>query len=186
MAVIHDDGYGTEAASAAVVAAVVSRGLNVSIKAIDINDAALDVYRKHAAEGHWLAHASKMGANSLDGFVDDTFMLSLRNALLFVLPVDGIDAVKGVYRTLKPGVSAVFNSWRAHLCLAPAGLEKWSRAGFLKSIAERGRFEKAEIDIRESPVVCDCLKMDRFGTMLSNYIGTTSSVGWLKLDEQNR
>lgn len=197
-AVINDDGCGTGAASAAVMAAI-GGSTTVSIKATDINDDALAVYRKRAAEGSWNAVTANMDAASL-GFADDTFTLSLGNALLFVLPNDGIDAVKEVHRTLKPGGTAVFNSWKYVPNMEPiqvaaketrpegtplprAGLEKWSRADFLKSVVEKGGFQ--QIAMEESPVSVTVCEMDRYASMLWSFIGGTSTAGWLQSDEEN-
>ena len=44
-------------------------------------------------------------------FADETFSHFISNALIFVLPNDGIDAMKETYRMLKPGGPAVVNSW---------------------------------------------------------------------------
>ncbi|KAI1744686.1 S-adenosyl-L-methionine-dependent methyltransferase [Xylaria scruposa] len=200
-AVINDNGCGTGAASAAVAEAIAGNSLSVSIKATDINEDALKIYRERSTENHWPAEAINMDANALT-FSDDTFTLSLNNALLFVLPNDGIDAVKEVYRTLKPGGKAFFNSWNYVPNMEPiqaaakatrpegtplprAGLEKWSRAEFLQSVIEQGGFEKDKISIETRAVSVATSEMDRYANMLWSFIGGTSPVGWLHSDEEN-
>ncbi|KAI1426425.1 S-adenosyl-L-methionine-dependent methyltransferase [Xylaria sp. FL1777] len=200
-AVINDDGCGTGAASAAVAAVIAGKSLSVSIKATDTNEDALKIYRQRAIEGHWPAEAINMDANALT-FPDETFTLSLGNALLFALPNDGIDAVKEVYRTLKPGGKAVFNSWKYVPNLGPiqaaakatrpegtplprAGLDKWSQPDFLQSVIEKGGFEKDKIVIESRAVSVTTVEIDRYASMLWSFIGGTSTVGWLRSDEEN-
>jgi len=109
-AVIHDNGCGTGAAIAAIMESVSSSSTEISIKATDINDNALAIYQKSAIDKDWPADGIRMDSTSLS-FSDDTFTHSIGNALLFVLPNDGIDALKEMYRTLKPGGIAIVNSW---------------------------------------------------------------------------
>jgi len=99
---VHDIGCGTGASTAAIVAAIPDDKAEVSIKGTDINDQALEIYKKCAVDNQWPAEALKMDAERL-GFEDDTFSLVLGNAFVFILPNDGIDAVKEMYRTIKPG-----------------------------------------------------------------------------------
>jgi ubiquinone/menaquinone biosynthesis C-methylase UbiE len=54
--------------------------------------------------------AEQMDSNALS-FADATFTHSVSNALIFVLPDDGVSAVKELYRTLKPGGLCAVNSW---------------------------------------------------------------------------
>ncbi|KAI0516911.1 S-adenosyl-L-methionine-dependent methyltransferase [Xylaria bambusicola] len=201
-AIINDNGCGPGAASAAVAEAISGRSLNVSIKATDINEDALKIYRQRSTENHWPAEAINMDATALT-FSDETFTLSLNNALLFFLPDDsGIDVVKEVYRTLKPGGKAVFNSWKyipnlepiqaAAKATRPEGTplprvdaEKWSRAEFLQSVIEQGGFEKDKVIIETRDVSVTTSEMDRYANMLWSFIGGTSPVGWLHSDEEN-
>ena len=109
-AVIHDNGCGTGAGTAAIVDAIAGTTMEVSIKGTDTNDQALEIYNRSAVDKSWLAEALKMDSQKLS-FPADTFSHSIGNALLFVLPNDGIDALKETYRTLKPGGTVVVNSW---------------------------------------------------------------------------
>jgi ubiquinone/menaquinone biosynthesis C-methylase UbiE len=109
-AVVHDNGCGTGAATAAVVAGVPDATASLQITGTDVNDDALNIYRKRASDECWPAEGHHEDAMALT-FDDSTFTHSINNALLFVLPNDGIDAVKEVYRTLKPGGVALFNTW---------------------------------------------------------------------------
>jgi ubiquinone/menaquinone biosynthesis C-methylase UbiE len=118
--VIHDNGCGTGAATAAVINTIWDSSIQISIKATDINYQALKFYNKQAADQSWPAEAIHMDSTALS-FPDGTFTHSIGNAFLFVLPNDGIDAVRETYRTLQPGGLAAFNSWAYNPNLVSVG-----------------------------------------------------------------
>ena len=89
--VFHDVGCGLGAATAAIAAA--SSGSKVKIIGSDVDDNVLDLYRQEIAKNNWPAEAKKADATALE-FPDETFTHAIGNALLFVLPNNGIDAVK--------------------------------------------------------------------------------------------
>ncbi|PVH69250.1 hypothetical protein DL98DRAFT_661782 [Cadophora sp. DSE1049] len=117
------------------------------------------------------------------------------------LPNDGIDAVKETYRTLKPGGTAIFNSWAyvpnygplqtASFNTRPSGIppprlamEKWTSSEFLQSIVEKGGFEKEKIRVESSDVYCEVPELRHFANMLWSFIGGTGEAGWLESDEE--
>jgi ubiquinone/menaquinone biosynthesis C-methylase UbiE len=157
-AFFHDNGCGTGAATAAVVASISDSSAKVSIKGTDINDHALEMYSKQASDKSWPAEAIHMDSVTLS-FPDGALTHSIGNAVLFVLPNDGVDAVRETYRTLKPGGIAAFSSWAYNPPLDPIlvaakatrpietplprkGKEKWAQAKFLQDVVEQGGFEK--------------------------------------------
>lgn len=200
-ATVNDNGCGTGAATAAVVASLEGNSASVSIKGNDINENALRIYRTRATEGGWPAEGVNTDSNRLK-FATDTFDLTIGNALLFVLPNDGIDAVKEVYRTLKPGGQAIFNSWAYVPNMPPleaatretrpegsplprAGLEKWTEADFLQKVIGDGGFEQHKITVHQREVYTTAGEINWFANMLWSFIGGTTPVGWLESDEEN-
>ncbi|KAM0361110.1 hypothetical protein ACHAP4_001568 [Fusarium culmorum] len=198
-AVVHDIGCGLGAVTAAVVAA--SNADNVKITGSDIDDNVLNLYREEISKNNWPAEAVKADATTLR-FADETFTHAIGNALLFVLPNDGIDAMKEMYRTLKPDGVAIVNSW-AYTPTLPAiiaacektrpagtplprqGLEKWESEDFLRSIVEKGGFQADKVKMEKRDVFMTIGELKHFATMLWSFIGGTSSAGWLKSDEEN-
>lgn len=196
---IHDNGCGTGAATAAIMSSV-SPSDEVSINGTDINAPVVELYKQLATEKHWPATAVPMDSTALS-FADEIFTHSIGNALLFVLPNDGVDAVKEMYRTLKPGGIAAVNSWAYVPNLEPIqaaaqntrptgtpvprqGMDKWSQAEFLQSVVEKGGFEKQKIKMVQNDVFVELGDLNRYATMLWSFIGGTSAVGWLESDEE--
>ncbi|KAF4961879.1 hypothetical protein FSARC_9998 [Fusarium sarcochroum] len=197
--IAHDVGCGLGAATAAIVAS--TRGENVAIKGSDINKEVLDIYRQNIVQNKWPAEAFEMDASALK-FADETFTHSIGNAVLFVLPSDGVDAIKEMYRTLKPGGVAVLNSW-AYTPTIPAihaaakktrpagtplprqGLEKWEDAEFLHDVVIKGGFSPEKVTMEKRNVDVTIGDLKHFSTMVWSFIGGTSSAGWLESDEAN-
>ncbi|KAI1070703.1 hypothetical protein LB507_006720 [Fusarium sp. FIESC RH6] len=197
--IFHDVGCGLGAATAAIAAT--SNGSNVNIIGSDIDDNVLDLYRQEIAKNNWPAEAVKADATALD-FPNKTFTHAIGNALLFVLPNDGIDAIKEIHRTLKPDGIAILNSW-AYTPTLPAiiaacektrpvgtplprqGLEKWEDSDFLRRVITQGGFSSETVKLENRDVFVTIGGLKHLSTMLWSFIGGTSSVGWLESDEEN-
>jgi ubiquinone/menaquinone biosynthesis C-methylase UbiE len=198
-AIVHDIGCGLGAATAAFVAAFNNK--NIKITGSDIDNKVLGLYREQIAKNNWPAEAVRADATAL-GFPDKIFTHAIGNALLFVLPNDGIGAVKEIHRTLKPDGVAIINSW-AYVPTLPAivaacektrpsgtplprqGLEKWENEEFLRSIIMQGGFSADKIKLEKKDVFVTIGELKHFATMLWSFIGGTSTVGWLESDEEN-
>lgn len=200
-AMINDNGCGTGAATAAVVTSLKGSAASVAVKGNDINEDALKIYRQRAKEGGWAAEGVNMDSNHLT-FAADTFDLTIGNALLFVLPNDGIDAVQKAYHTLKPGGQAIFNSWAFVPNMPPlevaaketrpegsplprAGLEKWTRVDFLHQVLRDGGFKQEQIKVHQREVYTTVAEIHRYANMLWSFIGGTTPIGWLQSDQKN-
>jgi SAM-dependent methyltransferase len=197
-AIIHDVGCGLGAGTSAIVAS--SKGESVVIKGSDINDDVVDAYRQNIAKNKWPAEAFKMDASALD-FPDETFTHSIGSAIVFVLPNDGIDAMKEMYRTLKPGGIAIVNSW-AYTPTLPAihvackktrpagtplprqGLEKWEDAKVLQDVLIKGGFSPDKVSLHQKDVHVTIGDLKRFSTMIWSFIAGTTTAGWLESDEE--
>jgi SAM-dependent methyltransferase len=199
--IVHDNGCGTGAATSAIVDLISASKADISIQGTDINEKALDVYKSNMVKFNWPAEAAVMDSQKLS-FPDDFFSHVIGNAFLFVLPNDGIDAVKETYRTLKPGGTAVFNSWFYVPNMEPLqiasrstrpqgtpqprdGMAKWSPPGFLQSVLEKGGFAQENITMTKAKVTCGTPELTHFATMLWSFIGGTSEIGWIPADEEN-
>lgn len=200
-AVIHDNGCGTGAATAAIMASVSPEvAASIKITGTDIMESGIEAYRARCAASSWPAVAEVMDSNALT-FPDGTFTHSIANAVIFNIPEnDGVDAVKEMRRTLKPGGTLIVNSI-AHICrlepmraasrlTRPAGtpemrnpLGKWADPAFLAGIVEAGGFEKAAMDVQQREVFSNIGDFDRHSTLVWSLLGDPFGYGWRKEDE---
>ncbi|KAF5544499.1 s-adenosyl-l-methionine-dependent methyltransferase [Fusarium phyllophilum] len=196
--IFHDVGCGLGAGTGAITSL---KQDNIVIKGTDINDNVLELYRQNIAANKWPAEALKMDAPKLN-FPDETFTHCIGNALLFVLENDGVDAIKEMHRTLKPGGYAILNSW-AHTPTIPAihaaakktrpagtplpreGLDKWEDKDFFLDVIIKGGFEPDKVKLIQKEVHVTIGDLRRFATMIWSFIGGTSKAGWLESDEEN-
>lgn len=189
--VFLDIGCGTGAGTAEIVAQIGdTHGL--TIKGVDINDKALEVYREKAAENNWPTEAIKSDAQDLS-LSDSTFSHAIGTAFLFVLPNDGVAAVKEIYRVLKPGGIAAFNSWAYVPNMQPiqaaakltrpegtplprGGMGKWENPDQLRRVLEEGGFGENKITLTKVEVQATTTSIDRYANMLWSFIGGTSTL----------
>ncbi|TVY65066.1 Glandicoline B O-methyltransferase roqN [Fusarium oxysporum f. sp. cubense] len=194
--IFHDVGCGLGAGTAAVASLKKS---NIVIKGTDIEEQALELYRQNIATNKWPAEALKMDAENLD-FPDETFTHCIGNGLLFVLTNDGVDALKEIHRTLKPGGIAILNSWArtptipsihaaakktrpAGTPLPGEGLDKWEDKDFLQDMIVKGGFAPDSVTITQKDVHVTVGEIKKFATMIWSFIG--GMAGWLESDEEN-
>jgi ubiquinone/menaquinone biosynthesis C-methylase UbiE len=81
---------------------------SIEIKGTDIDEAAVEAYRAPSTSSSWPAEGLVMDANALS-FPDETFTHSIGNAMAFLTRNNGIDAIKEMRRTLKPGGTLLVN-----------------------------------------------------------------------------
>ncbi|KAI1264452.1 S-adenosyl-L-methionine-dependent methyltransferase [Xylariaceae sp. FL1019] len=219
---VHDNGCGTGAASEAVMAAV-GQSVKVSIKATDVDARARSILQKKAEAHSWSIDIEEGNALELKGIHDHEFDLSITNGVLFTLPLtriqgrpsnevraeeeregeiyaNAIKAVNEIHRTLKPGGTAIINTWKYVPNLEPVqtasretrppgtkvprdGFDVWSDAEFLERIIRKGGFEK--IAMHECPVSTTVLEMKRYVAMLWSCVGGAGADSWLASDEEN-
>jgi len=200
-AVVHDNGCGTGAATAAVTHLADRAGAQITIEGTDVDAAALTIYRNTAAARGWPVTARRMDSQHLS-FADNTFTHSIGNALLFVLPGDGVAAVQEAHRCLQPGGALIVNSWHYVPNLAPVqtaarvtrpagtpvpreGMDKWSDPDFLHDVVVRGGFTGDRVVLGQADVEVTTPELSQFATMLWSFIGGTSESGWLTSDIEN-
>jgi ubiquinone/menaquinone biosynthesis C-methylase UbiE len=201
-ALVHDNGCGTGAATAAIMAAITPEAAaTINIKGTDIVRAAVDSYVARAESSSWPAQGSTMDANSLS-FPDQTFTHTIGSALLFAGPSNnGIEAVKEMHRTLKNDGILVVNSFAFLPNIEPLrkasqetrppgapelrqGVDQWADPSFLASIVEAGGFEKNRISVRQCDYSITTTEFHQYSTLLWSFVGGTTAAGWTEADEE--
>lgn len=198
--VILDIGCGTGAGTAAIIDTV-GQNAAVKITGVDINNDVIEFYKSKATENKWPAEAIKADAGNLETIADATFTHTIATMAIFTFPEDGIPAAKEIYRTLKPGGVALINSWAQTSNMGPLraastrtrpegspairdAMGKWEDGEYLKSIVEKGGFEKDKIVLTKRDVYIHATTIERFALMLWSFIGGTTAAGWLESDEE--
>ncbi|UKZ78480.1 hypothetical protein TrVFT333_006220 [Trichoderma virens FT-333] len=159
-AVIHDNGCGYGSATAVIMASAAPEvSATYQITGTDISGGAVEVYCDRADSSGWPAKGLVMDSDKLK-FQDEIFTHTIGNAMIFVGPRNnGIDAVKEMYRTLKPRGTLILNCFAYVPVLEPireasrvtrtgailpawTSFEEWTDPAFIANIVEAGGFKK--------------------------------------------
>jgi SAM-dependent methyltransferase len=134
-------------------------------------------------------------------FPDNTFDISFANFVVFLIPEDGVPAMREMRRTLKPRETAVYTAWKLLPVFAPVqkatmathgsdGLllrtlpPTWRSGEFLVELAERTGFEKSNVrlEIVSNKVLIKDLR--EFAENTWSRLGRLMT-GWLEGDERS-
>ncbi|KAL6855634.1 S-adenosyl-L-methionine-dependent methyltransferase [Trichoderma novae-zelandiae] len=199
-AIIHDNGCGHGSATAVIVeSAAPEVAATYRITGTDISGGAVEIYRSKAEALGWPAEGLVMDADRLS-FPDDTFTHSIGNAMIFIGPRNnGVDAVKEMHRTLKPGGTLVVNCF-AHVpvlepireasratraggkMLAWNAFEQWADPAFIASIVEAGGFEKGSVSVQQREMFVNIGNFERHTELVWSMRGMPVG-GWTREDE---
>lgn len=200
-AIIHDNGCGHGSATAVIMASA-SPEVTASLKitGTDLYGGAVEAYCDRAASESWPAEGHVMDADSLS-FPDETFTHSIGNAMIFIGPRNnGVDAVREMYRTLKPGGTLILNCFayvpvlepirEASRVTRPGGIlpawnsfEQWTDPAFIANIVEAGGFERGAISVQQREMVVNIGDFNRHTTLVWSMRGMPSN-GWTEEDEE--
>ncbi|KAL7944063.1 S-adenosyl-L-methionine-dependent methyltransferase [Trichoderma barbatum] len=199
-AVIHDNGCGHGSATAVIMASANPEvAATYKITGTDISGGAVGVYCDRADTLGWPAQGLVMDSDKLK-FQDETFTHTIANALIFVGPRNnGVDAVKEMYRTLKPGGALIVNCFAYVPVLEPIreasrvtrsggtlpawnSFEQWTDPAFIANIVEAGGFERGSIKVEQREMLVNIGDFDRHTTLVWSMRGMPSN-GWSQIDE---
>jgi ubiquinone/menaquinone biosynthesis C-methylase UbiE len=108
--IVHDNCCGAGTVSRLILSSHPSSDL--TIHATDIDQIFLDKLQEDVLKNSWPIQVSNQRAEKLS-FPDNYFSHSITNIGIFFTSSAGLDGAKEVYRTLKPGGTAVVNCWEA-------------------------------------------------------------------------
>ncbi|KAK7181331.1 hypothetical protein DPSP01_007390 [Paraphaeosphaeria sporulosa] len=112
--IIHDNCTG----SGTVSRLILQQQPDVKIYATDIDQPFLDVLSEDAARNSWPVEASNQRSEKTN-FADAFFDYDITNIGVIFWTGGGADGVKEVYRTLKPGGTALINCWQSITWMLP-------------------------------------------------------------------
>ncbi|EHK18463.1 uncharacterized protein TRIVIDRAFT_194221 [Trichoderma virens Gv29-8] len=200
-AVIHDNGCGYGSATAVIMASAAPEvSATYQITGTDISGGAVEVYCDRADSSGWPAKGLVMDSDKLK-FQDEIFTHTIGNAMIFVGPRNnGIDAVKEMYRTLKPGGTLILNCFAYVPVLEPireasrvtrtgailpawTSFEEWTDPAFIANIVEAGGFKKESIKVQQREMFVNIGDFDRHTELVWSMRGMPST-GWSREDEE--
>ncbi|PTB63098.1 S-adenosyl-L-methionine-dependent methyltransferase [Trichoderma citrinoviride] len=199
-AIIHDNGCGHGSATAVIVeSAPPEVAATYRITGTDISGGAVAIYRARAEAQGWPAEGLVMDADSLS-FPDETFTHSIANAMIFIGPRNnGVDAIREMHRTLKPGGTLVVNCFAYVAVLEPIraasratrtggqlpewnSFEQWTDPAFIAGVVEAGGFEKGSINVEQREMFVNIGNFERHVELVWSMRGMPVG-GWTLEDE---
>lgn len=194
--VIHDNACGLGPVTQSILAT--SPPDSIKVHATDAAPPMVQIYNGIAAAKQWPSKAALMDAQKLE-FPDSTFTHSF---LSFGLPIidDPVAAAKEMYRTLKPGGTAVTAFWLS----IPQGTSAqetrravWGPDGriavepkmetndreYIRNRLVDGGFKYEDVKLYEKSAFLPVKDLDEFATAIWSAIGQPAG-GWTKEDEE--
>jgi ubiquinone/menaquinone biosynthesis C-methylase UbiE len=104
--VVHDSGCGTGEVTRATVAYNLP---SLIIKANDNDPLYVEAYAAATKSGRWPAVTFNMSSDALE-FSDNMCDISYANFVIFLVPEDGVPAIREMRRTSKPGLIAIYTA----------------------------------------------------------------------------
>ena len=117
-AIIHDNCAGPGTVSRAIMSANPPPPADIKIYATDIDQVFLNDLEKDVVKNSWPIEISMQPSETLN-FPDNTFTHSVSNFGIIFTKEGGLTGAKEMYRTLKPGGTAVVNCWEKVTWLLP-------------------------------------------------------------------
>jgi SAM-dependent methyltransferase len=193
-ALVHDNACGPGVISRHLLAN--GNPQNIMIYATDIDPAFISSLACQAKENKWPIETSIQNSEALT-FPDNYFDLSIMNFAIFFTSEEGLVAAKEIYRTLKPGGTAMVNCWGEESWLVPilaandetrpgrpfpTPLVQWSDGKHIQKIMKEAGF-KDNITIQSSKawITVKKDKMREWAESLWALVG--GMVGWAEGDE---
>jgi SAM-dependent methyltransferase len=193
---IHDSACGLGPVTQSIIAT--SPPDSVKIEATDLAPPMVGIYNNIATARKWPSKAALMDAQKLT-YPDNTFSHVF---LSFGLPIleDPVAAAKEIYRTLKPGGTAVTAFWLqvpqgecaqdtrraiwgpdAKLALEPKPQHK--NRDYIRSLLVEGGFKFEDVQLYEKSAFQQVNDLDEFATAIWSALGQPEG-GWSTEDEE--
>ena len=195
---LHDNGCGRGEVSVELIATNLHP--SVQLHATDTDAAAMQHCQSLLRDSGVQGQAVQMAAEALS-FPDDFFSHSFSSFVLYFTANDGADAARHIFRTLRPGGTALVTTWatvphhafiraahsatRANDVPFPTSIaERWCQPAFLEQLKVSAGFERDRVQLATTDVVLRVGDVRQWATVMWSFMGS-SSAGWLPSDEQH-
>lgn len=192
--IIHDNCAGAGTVSRILL----SQQPDVKIFATDIDQPFLDVLTEDAAQNSWPIEVSNQRSERTS-FADDFFDYDITNIGVIFWTGAGLDGVKEVHRTLKPGGTALINCWESITWMAPIVLVhkqfrgdaqfpappiNWSDGQRLRKILLEAGFEEDKLRQERHEVVATIPEADFRDWTEKTWAYLAGIGGWHQVDNE--
>ncbi|KAF2468967.1 S-adenosyl-L-methionine-dependent methyltransferase [Lindgomyces ingoldianus] len=192
--IIHDNTCGSGTVTRLILSS--KPPSNIVIHATDHDQAFLDVLQEDVKKNSWPVEVTNQKSENLS-FPDKYFTHSITNIGIFFTTLAGVGGAKEIYRTLKPGGTAIVNCWEYVTWFAPikavhdvlrpgkpypAPTINWSDGKQLQKVMVEAGFEQEKMKVEKSEAWAhpkDVTKWAELGWAFLGGIGT-----WQESDEE--
>lgn len=192
--IIHDNCAG----SGTVSRLILEQQRDVKIYATDIDQPFLDSLSEEAAQNSWPIQVSNQRSESTR-FDDDFFDYDIANIGVIFWTGAGLDGVKEVYRTLKPGGTALINCWQSITWMLPIMLVhkqfrgdvpfpappiNWTDGQQLRKIILEAGFREEKLSLERHEVVAVIPESEFRDWTEKTWAYLAGIGGWHQVDEE--
>ena len=196
--IVHDNACGP----GVVTRLLMAKGYpqNLTIHATDIDPVFLAATTAEAQTNSWPVEVSNQRSEALN-FADNFFDLSIMNFAIFACPNAGLDGAKEIYRTLKPGGTAVVNCWQDVSWLVPSQVayahtqpgkeylftklvETWADGTHLQKVMKDAGFKEENMSVHESNGWATFTRQEMRGWVEKGWAFLGGVGGWAENAEQ--
>lgn len=196
--VIHDNACGSGTVSRAILSSP-NAPKDIKIHATDIDPPFLSALTYDAKTNSWPIDVTNQKSEALD-FKDNTFTHSITNIAIFFTSSAGVDGAGEIYRTLRPGGTAVVNCWALVTWLIPiktvhesirpgkpfpTPVVAWHDGQHIQTVMKEAGFAEDKIRIEKSDAwaVVKRSGLRQWAEKSWAYLG--GIAGWFEGDEEN-
>jgi ubiquinone/menaquinone biosynthesis C-methylase UbiE len=193
--IVHDNACGDGTVSRAILTSDASQ--DIKIHATDIDQVFLDALSATANGKSWPIDISNQKCENLS-FSDDYFTHSITNIGIIFATNGGLDGAREIYRTLKPGGTAVVNCWQ-HVTWLPAFMRAqavtrpnvpfafppvtWGDGQQIQKIMKEAGFKTANMRVETSEAWAKTSDLREWAEKSWAFLGGVAS-GWHEGDEE--
>lgn len=192
--IIHDNCAG----SGTVSRLILEQQKDVKIHATDIDQPFLDALSEDVARNSWPIQVSNQRSESTE-FDNDFFDYDITNIGVIFWTGAGLDGVKEVHRTLKPGGTALINCWESITWMLPiiivhkqfrgdapfpAPPINWTDGQQLKRIILEAGFKDEKLSLERHEVVAVIPETEFRGWAEKTWAYLAGIGGWHQVDDE--
>ncbi|KAH6887162.1 S-adenosyl-L-methionine-dependent methyltransferase, partial [Coprinopsis sp. MPI-PUGE-AT-0042] len=195
-AVVHDNACGPGTVSRLLLAN--GNPQNITIHATDMDPPFVSVLSSQVKENNWPIEVTNQKSEALS-FSDNYFDLSVMNFGIFFTTNAGLDGAKEIFRTLKPGGTAIANCWGQITWLKPilanhdyfrpgkpfpTPVVQWHDGEHIQQVMKDAGFKEENVTIHSSEGWMEVKKdgMREWAENLWAYLG--GIAGWAENDAE--